>query len=414
MNFEKEVSIFGAGFSGLVSAYFLNKAGFQVFIYEKDSRVGGLIQTEETPYGKFETAANGILNSYAFQELTDQIGVELIGVRSVGKRRYFFRDGKALRWPLYLMETVGLLVRLPFLLFKRPKPGETVRDWAVRVLGMPTYIHLLAPGLQGIYAGNPEQLDANLVFGHFFKKSKKLQPPKIRGTVAPRGGMSTLMASLRKDLEDKGVRFFFDSKVTLNEVRGAKVIATSLPSAVELLRVNFSEASTNLSGIEMIPLVSVSIAFSEGTPILDGFGCLFPRDVGIRSLGVLCEEVIFGDRSHYPIERWILGGFSDRKIVTDTRDKILDSILEDRARLYGDKTLNIQPIHVTLSLWNPALPHYTTELSRALESNPIRDLEEKHGIILMGNYTGRLGLSGILKNAVELPNRIMKVKQSNG
>ena len=42
---KREVTIIGAGISGLTTAYFLVKAGVPVRVLEKQSRVGGLLGT---------------------------------------------------------------------------------------------------------------------------------------------------------------------------------------------------------------------------------------------------------------------------------------------------------------------------------------------------------------------------------
>ena len=40
---NKSIGIAGAGASGCVCAYFLTKAGFDVTIFEKESKIGGLL-----------------------------------------------------------------------------------------------------------------------------------------------------------------------------------------------------------------------------------------------------------------------------------------------------------------------------------------------------------------------------------
>ena len=51
------ITVVGAGFSGLASAYFLTKHGFKVRIIEKSDRAGGLIRTIRTEHGLVETEA---------------------------------------------------------------------------------------------------------------------------------------------------------------------------------------------------------------------------------------------------------------------------------------------------------------------------------------------------------------------
>jgi len=46
----RPINVAGAGFSGLVTAYFLTKAGRAVRIFERKDRAGGLIQTIRTEH----------------------------------------------------------------------------------------------------------------------------------------------------------------------------------------------------------------------------------------------------------------------------------------------------------------------------------------------------------------------------
>ncbi|PYS44877.1 MAG: hypothetical protein DMF71_01990 [Acidobacteria bacterium] len=48
------ITVVGAGFSGLVTAYYLVKAGEHVRVLEKSSRAGGLLQTIHTEHGLVE------------------------------------------------------------------------------------------------------------------------------------------------------------------------------------------------------------------------------------------------------------------------------------------------------------------------------------------------------------------------
>src|SRR6266446_8203582 len=105
------IKVVGAGFSGLVTAYYLVKEGFRVRICEQSSRAGGLIRTIRTPPGMVETAANGLLNSARLEALCANIGVPLLATRRDGRKRFIFR-GQARQVPLNLFDVFTLGVRL--------------------------------------------------------------------------------------------------------------------------------------------------------------------------------------------------------------------------------------------------------------------------------------------------------------
>src|SRR2546421_10271707 len=84
------INVVGAGFSGLTTAYFLTKRGFQVRIFEKTDRAGGLIHTIRSAHGLVETAANGLLNSARLEAMCPDIGVLLLPTRRDGLKGLIF------------------------------------------------------------------------------------------------------------------------------------------------------------------------------------------------------------------------------------------------------------------------------------------------------------------------------------
>src|SRR5882762_4372480 len=203
-----QVKVVGAGFSGLVTAYYLVKEGFAVQVVERNSRPGGLIQTIQTEYGPVETAANGIRNSARLEALCADIGVPLQATRREARARFIFR-GQPKRFPLSGTEVMKLGFRFAASATSlRPRPFETIVDWGRRVVGAGATDFFLAPALSGIYAGDPERLSASLVFGQAILpaalQTTRPLKPKLHGTVAPPGGMQQLLDGLREYLEHAG------------------------------------------------------------------------------------------------------------------------------------------------------------------------------------------------------------------
>ena len=106
------VKVIGAGFSGLVAAYYLVKAGCKVQVVEKSARVGGLIRTLQTPNGPVETAANGIRNSVRLEAMCADIGVPLQATRREARARFIFR-GRPKRFPLGTSDVLSWVSDLP-------------------------------------------------------------------------------------------------------------------------------------------------------------------------------------------------------------------------------------------------------------------------------------------------------------
>ena len=389
------ISVIGAGFSGLVTAYYLARDGFKVRICEQSSRAGGLIKTIQTPHGLVETAANGLLNSARLEALCADIGVPLLATRRDGRKRFIFR-GKPKQIPLNLADVFKLGVRLAASAASlRPRQFETIAEWGRRVLGKGATNYLLVPALGGIYAGDPERLSASLIFGRAAVPGHlRTNPPvraNLRGTVAPPQGMQQLIDGLSDHLKRAGVEFVFNHPA-LAELNGPTVVCLSARSAAEFLADIAPEASQALRRVEMLSLVTATSFYAPEAARLKGFGCLFPGDQGYRARGVLFNDCIFEGRGPAHAETWIFGGALDPNVVNLNDKELAQLIAGERERFFGkhDPVLDVQ-----ITRWPNALPHYSIDLERMLTTLPAPPPD----IALVGNYLGRIGLAKILERA---------------
>jgi oxygen-dependent protoporphyrinogen oxidase len=389
------IKVVGAGFSGLVTAYYLARAGFQVRICEQSSRAGGLIKTIQTPHGLVETAANGLLNSARLEALCADIGVPLFATRRDGRKRFIFR-GQPKQVPLNVADVLNLAVRMAASATSlHPRRRETIADWGRRVLGKGTTNYLLVPALGGIYAGDPERLSASLIFGRaplpgHLRTNRPLRA-KVRGTVAPPKGMQQLIDGLVDHLKRAGVEFVFNHRAEA-EANEPTVVCLAAQKAAEFFADTAPEVSEALGRIEMLSLVTATCFYPPEAARLKGFGCLFPPDQGFRARGVLFNDCIFEGRGPAHSETWIFGGALDPEVVSLSDQELKHLIADERERLFGanDPALDIQ-----MTRWPNALPHYSIELERALTTLPAPPPNSA----LVGNYLGRIGLAKILERA---------------
>jgi oxygen-dependent protoporphyrinogen oxidase len=391
----RTITVVGAGFSGLTTAYFLTQRGHKVRIIEKTDRAGGLIKTLRTPHGLVETAANGLLNSARLEAMCADIGVPLIPTRREGRKRFIFR-GRPRQLPLTLSDIGRMALRLGVsALTLRPRPLETMADWGRRVLGRGANDYLLTPALGGIYAGDPERLSASLIFGRAalpdHLATNRPQKARVRGTVAPANGMQELIDGLQKYLEEAGVDFQFNQD-SAAQVSEHAVVCLSARAAAAYLAQDAPAMSAALREIEMLSIATVTCFYGADAAKLNGFGCLFPRDQGFRARGVLFNDSIFAGRGPAHAETWICGGALDPSVVQLTDAEFADLIGSDRERFYGKKDQSLA-IHVTR--WPSALPHYSIEFEKILAALPA---PPRH-ISLVGNYLGRIGLAKIVERA---------------
>ncbi len=390
------ITVVGAGFSGLTTAYFLIKRGCKVRVVEKSSRVGGLIETIQTEYGMVEKAANGILSSAKLEAIADDVGVPLITTRHEGRKRFIYR-GKPRQLPLNMFEMFKTGARMAtHATSLSPRPFESNSEWGKRVGGGAATDYLLAPALGGIYAGDPDRLSASLIFGKAtlpdHLRSNKPEKGKLHGTVAPPKGMQQLTDGLRAWLESAGVDFVFNTDSVDIGANDPIAICLSANAAADYLREAAPAISDALSAIEMLALVTVTAFYREDAATLNGFGCLFPRDQGFRARGVLFNNSIFEGRGPAHSETWIFGGALDPDIIELGDDHFHELIAAERERFYGKRD---ESLALYVNRRPSAIPHYTIELERSLTNLPA----PPPNIVVVGNYLGRIGLAKLIERA---------------
>ncbi len=407
---KNTIHIFGSGFSGLTAAYFQLKAGNRVVVYEKSEMLGGKLQSERSEFGLVESGANAILNSRVLEDLAKDIGLPLLPANQTAKRRYIFRI-RPKQWPLTIFESLELFFRASFSFLRgsiRPisANSESVMMWGNRVLGRAATEFLVAPALAGIYAGDIAKMDARLVIGPFFdrKRRSKSRPYSYSGSVAPMNGMLELLERLKKYLVENGVEFQFNSSFDLETIpKGEQaIVATGLQEAKEILSNLDSGFLDYFQRIETLPLVSVTCFFERSEKDLRGYGCLFSPSENMNFLGSLFNDQIFENRSEeYRSETWIGGGAKSTKLLDVSDRELLNRIREDRERIGIGWS---EPKATYIRRWSDALPHFTSSLRVFIESDLHSKLEER-GIVLHGNYMGRIGLSSILDRSKFLAER---------
>lgn len=448
------VAVVGAGFSGLSAAWYLSRAGYDVDVYEALDRPGGIIQTLTRDYGCVETAAGSLLNSPEVEELFADLQLPMRTLQGKQRKKWLWLDGRATTRFISGTEWLRILfLVLPRWLFVRsslaPREHESIRQWGFRTLGTRLTQNVLETALQGIYAGNPQRLSAQLILGRFFSSTKgatqlkAVKAPSLTqssGSVSPVGGMGNLFVRWVEQLETQGVRFHWNKKVQARELLQHIIICT-LPAYQILDFLDGHQTQDDFFWVQQVeyqPIVSVT-TFSEGdTNRFHGFGCLFPAQSGFNSLGLVGHDGLFQPTKNDAIvaERWILPGSGFKGSVDEIAEQAKNKVTEDYHKFYrcSPKWLDV---HV--QYWPKGIPHYTTELEYLLREHALRrnfntnnsnigsndnDFDEKSGnksnsnafnkrsnnksnnILLFSNFMGHLGLGKILLAASELPHQL--------
>ena len=393
----KKISIIGAGFSGLTLALRLAQQGFQVEIYDKNSRPGGLISTEKTEHGLVESAANSVIATQRMQNLFLELGIQSVKPLETSKRRFIFRT-KPHQWPLGIFETLGFVLRLvPRFIFARtslkPESQQTLLAWGEKFMGKKATRFLLGPAMQGIYANEISGLSSKLILGPLFQPGRE----KYKGLLSGEQGLQTLTDGLFNKLSEMGVKFYLNSQPALSSFTNPVVVATSASAAAELLKEKDPLKSQILAKIPMSSLISSTLFFKAPQTRYQGFGCLIPRGLDLKTLGILMNPYIFPHRDRVYNETWLIGGRGEEALLKLNDAEILQRIAEERFRILGAKEgLHDYRIH----RWDNALPYYGLDLEKALKE--LNALPASKEVYLHGNYLSGIGLSKILERTEKL------------
>lgn len=438
---DKEVLIVGGGFSGLVLARALAKAGRTVRVLEKRDRFGGVIQTQSTDGCLWEQAANGLLWCEPVALLFEDLQIEPITLPRSGRRRFIETvNGRLTQWPLGAVATLGFVVRLiPFLfervllkmrlsqkwLHRRPLEHETVAEFAERLFGAGFAQNIATVATQGIYAESGDKLSAQLVLGKFWDRSISSPSPvnsvepwsqkRIRGTVFPAQGMSQLIEGLVDWLKEAGVQLetSVQEHSVVDRVKshidqggqvvlccGARGASTILAQVVpDDPRVNW------LLSVEYVPVALIHrLCRKRWQKKLEGFGALLrpksSENERFRLLGILQNSIIFPNRkSHGGLysETWIakgcVGEDGGECLSHSAWTALGEQVDAASRRLNGG--VDLQCEQSEFRFWPETIPRY----DRHLQSLQHELWAQQQAVFIFGNYLGEIGLSGLLRNA---------------
>lgn len=440
-----DVAVIGAGVAGLSAAWELQKAGLSYVVLEAAPRIGGKVGTHEQAGYRWEAGPNTVyVRDRGLLDLVEQLGGGDCWrvADSRAKKRFLAVDGTLRKLPadplsFIFSGVLGPLEKLRLLTepFRRrgPADNESVADFARRRLGEGALTNLVAPFVSGIYAGDPEKLEAAAVFPSLVA-AEQAKGSIVRGLLAaPRtpaaqkvplnarlrslaGGMRTLAELFAAKLTTPVRLNTTVTRISRNDsyyrltlaAPGASagsegevlrvrklIVATPVRTAAELLA-GLPEAdlvARELAHIESCRVIvaSVGVRNEQLTRSQNGFGYLTVRRKGSTPnpvLGCLWPSCMFPDRA--PAGRRLLtlylGGAMHPEIGS-----LSDAQLETLVHGELERTLGLLPGAAGkfelffVERWERAIPQYTlghrqrvARIQAALKSLPT--------LALAGNY----------------------------
>jgi oxygen-dependent protoporphyrinogen oxidase len=408
----KEATIIGAGISGLLIGYTLKRKGYRVTILESSNRVGGLIETKQTPFGPAEAAAHSIMVTHEIRHFFEELGVELIPVNVDAKARYIYRSGKMRRMPLTFGELLHTLIRF----FSKPKLNfdtekGSLADWCLAYLGKPALQFLLSPFVTGVFAATPEELNLSIsfsklspkkandsLFKQFFtgKKQKSSRPTMM----APKGGMGVVIAKLSAALKDE-IQLNHPVE-SLPEVPNL-ILSVPAPVLAALILSKDPTSAKMLNAVTYSPLITVTCFYEESSfrkSSPKGVGVLIPRQEGLRILGVLFNSSAFSGRvneQNLASLTVMIGGTTDPACLQIDEATFPDLINQELGQLLGSRA---PAVHMEITRWNEAIPIYSHALKEAQHCLS-QGFCSTPGRIVFTNYSREVSIRSIVNAALK-------------
>lgn len=450
------VAVVGAGIGGLAAARALRQTGlFEIAVYEREARAGGVIQTSATDGFVREHAANGFLpvrDGTGAIDLARELGVEVVPAAPAAEKRWIYRHGRLHAIPTspaaflksQLLSPRGKLSLLcEPLRPRRPRTAgdESIHAFASRRLGREVADAMVAPFVTGIFAGNADQLSVQaglpalaaledkggLVVGQVRTMVERMRARRARQTPedaqsdsqtprerprlsAPRGGVGELIDALVSDLGDalrtgtSVTGFAPGPEIRLEDGSihpcDAVVLATPTHVGAHLCR----DISRELkSALEQFPYAPVAVVYlgvqrAQVAHKLDGFGFLVAEGEALRMLGTVFESVVYPERAPagHVLLRSIFGGARDPGVLELTDAELIATARRDLDRALGDFA-RVEPVHTHVVRWPHAIAQYNLGHSARVERAEV--LAAPLGIVLAGSAYHGVAVNKVVADA---------------
>lgn len=394
---DKHVTIWGAGFAGLILGYYLKAEGYKVTIFEKSNVIGGKIHTKKTHAGLVEKGPNALFMNADSMDLLHELGLEPLPATKKLRRLLMIKDK-----PKRAIQ-LSLITKILANASKKPPliaDGLSVAEFFKPLIGQDKIDHFLTPILGGIYATSANELHFKSIFHDvadaaqfssywdFFRRlssiSKKKPKLTISGSVSFNGGMQTLIDRLGKELKTE---IKLNSKEPFR-IKGNTIICTDAYTASELTQNLKPDISKELSHIKYQEIASVTTFLKREIKSLQkAFGVLIPLDSTLKSIGVINNKAIFPENNQNVLSYTFISKkkFTESEIQSDIKKLCPDFENEDID--YMDQ-----------SHWEKGLPIYN--LSRYLTVKKLHQIcQGEEGLAIFGNYVAGISLREMISAA---------------
>ena len=436
------ICIIGAGLSGLITAWSLQKKGLDCLVLEKNEQPGGYLRSVRQDEYLFELGANSLLADERLMELLLEVGLEaeLLPANEVSKNRFIFKNGRYQALP---SGPVSLLLS-PFFSWKtklavlRERSNrttspeqETLGAFFERRFSKEIVEYALDPFVSGIYAGNPYDLlvretfpnlvDFETRYGSVLRGFMKQGTTARRKSLSFKSGMQAFPEALARQIthlhltrevlgiEKKEGGYLIQT--THQAFEAEKIIFTAEAfHTARLLENLYPDFAAKLRQVAYAPMATVHSVYkkTEVKHSLDGFGGLNPGVEGRFSLGSIWSSSIFAGRcpEDEVLFTTFAGGMKTPEKTTLPDPSILSKVHQELAAAFLHPAA--KPELQRIFKWQQALPQYNLD---ALPAQQQADALEADEIYFVANWKGGVSLSDCVKKSEKLAQRLSDLKK---
>lgn len=455
----KKITILGAGISGLTTAYWLNKNGYDVKILEAGNEPGGSMRTSTENNFLIDYGPNsGLETTPLIRQIVDEVGLsnEMVYASESSNKRYILRNGELhalptsppafLKTKLFSTKAKIRLLAEPFIGKSNDGYYQSMSEFVQRRLGQEFLDYAIDPFVSGVFAGDPSKLSVKSAFPKLYRL-EELYGGLIKGLIKGAkerkqraeqskqsakmfsfiNGMQSFPKAIAHKLNDK---ILYDCRVQSVERKisdegkkewkiiyehngqilesNSELILSTVPAyiASKIFNSIDSELSDHLDKIYYPPVMVLYLGFNKeniGRP-LDGFGYLIPSKENKTYLGAIWSSSIFPNRCADENAAFTLfiGGARAPHLFEMGKEKLIEKVLNE---FKSSMNISGDPVILKESLWFKAIPQYNVGY---IEHENYFDKFEKEnpGLFLGGNYRGGISVGDCVKNSEIILNRI--------
>ena len=453
----KPVAVIGAGITGLTAAFYLQRKGIPVTVYEATHRVGGVIQSLRQDGYLAEFGPNTIL------ETSPRLGQMVIDAGLQKRRmdpdpkasaRFVVRYRRPVEMPgsplgfftteLFSARAKWAVLKEPFVPARRDGKEESVAEFVVRRLGQEFLDHAIDALVAGVYAGDPYKLSVpqafpklgqleakygSLIKGQILGAKERKKRGEVAKDRAPKfsfdEGLQVLPDTFRERL---GTAVQLNTNVEgiaqapggwLVEFRNASGTASAEHSAVLYagtayqlaamrLKVDAGLGFQNFSQIHYPPVASVVLGFrrEDVAHPCAGFGMLIPKIEGFKILGTIFSSSLFPNRApagHLTLTSYV-GGERYPELASLPPETLYEVTCQDLQVILG---LRGRPTFKHCVYYPKAIPQYVVGYGKFRDQ--MTELETRApGLFLAGHYREGISLGDSIVSGMNAADRVGK------